>query len=75
MATLERLLRGALPPLESSFGTSLCLNAKQLVYDAKGQYVLTESSPAKGAAKRRASFQAKQEQTLAADALAGMASA
>jgi hypothetical protein len=54
----------------------------QLVYDAKGQYTLTESSPAnlkesnaKGAAKRRASFMAQQEQTLAADALAGMASA
>ena len=48
----------------------------QLVYNAKGKYMLTESSPAntqaanaKGAAKRRATLVAKQ----AAEALAGLA--
>ena len=52
----------------------------QLVYDAEGKYKLTESSPAntqeanaKGAAKRRASREAKQEHAVAAEALAGMA--
>jgi hypothetical protein len=49
----------------------------QLVYDEKGTYMLTESSPAntqeanaKGAAKRRVSREAH---TVAAEALAGMA--
>ena len=52
----------------------------QLVYDEKGTYMLTESSPAntqeanaKGAAKRRASREAKQGHAVATEALAGMA--
>ena len=52
----------------------------QLVHDEKGTYMLTESLPAntqeanaKGAAKRRASREAKQEHAVAAEALAGMA--
>ena len=53
----------------------------QLVYDEKGTYMLTESSPAntqeanekQGAAKRRASREAKKENAVAAEALAGMA--